>query len=193
MNQFTRREAIRRGVLPLVAVTGTGGLVAAIARAGTADSDAEVAFATVLTASDSSLTVARDDASELTIPITQTGSPAAPPWRGNPFRVGDRVVLDLDPQGAVVGVEPLSDFVSGVLDRQDGNRLSVGGTAFVVDDWSLARIGTGADGGTVVPLAGLALAPRTEVSLLARRRPGHGARRIAALFANATSTAGVGG
>jgi hypothetical protein len=118
------------------------------------------------------------------LPIGRVKGKAAEPWHGNPFRAGDRVVLDLDTGQAVVGVEPLSDAFSGTVDRHQQNRLSVGGTSFVVDKWSLARIGAAAGGsGRVVPLSDVTLAAGTQVAVLARRSRGAGPLRVTAVFA----------
>lgn len=181
MNGYTRREALRRSVIPLVAITGTGGLAAAAAGAGAPKSGAEVAFATVLAASESSLDVQMDGAQVLTMPIRQIGGTDTARRAGNPFRAREWVVLDLDAEGNVVGVEPLSDSVAGAVERRDGDRFSVAGETFLIDEWSLARVGEG-DDATVVPLSETALGAGTEVILLVRRGSSRAARRVAAAF-----------
>jgi hypothetical protein len=196
MKPMTRKEALRRSVVPLVAVTGAGGLTAAVTQAASNDTpSADVALGTVTDASSSSLTVARDDArASLLLPIEQAGGQGAPPWSGNPFRIGDRDVLDLDAQGTVVAVEPLSDHTTGVIDSHLGERVSVNGVSYMVDPWSLARItdDTARSGVRVVPLSRVTLERGTTISVLARRTRGRGTRRIVAVFPSEHARAGVG-
>lgn len=181
MTQLTRSEMLRRSVVPLVALTGTGGLATALAYGS--DSQREVEFATVIASTDSSLTLSRDGGVRLTLPVSVTRASALG-QQGNPFQPGEQVVLNLGGDGAILGIEPLSDFVSGVVERQNSTHLMVGGATFVIDDWSLARVPSKAGEGmaSIVPLGRVALKPGSEIGVLARRSSRVGSRRIAAVF-----------
>jgi len=177
MKVMTRREVLRRSAIPLVLTAG-GGAVARAALAGH-KSEGKITFGEVSSVAAASVTVVPDKGQAITVPLEMPrGSTAR---GGNPFRVGDRVVLELDGEETIIGIEAFSDLVVGTVKEHRGNRLAVDEHALVVDEWSLARLGHGAAHSPVVALQDVSLDAGTQVGVLVRRGRG-AAARVSAVF-----------
>ena len=180
MKVMTRREVLRRSAIPLVLTAG-GGAVARAALAGQT-SEVTIRFGEVTSVTASSVTVVPDKGSQITLPLTMPRGSTAK--GGNPFRVGDRVVLELDGE-SVIGIEAFSDLVVGTVREHRGDRLAVGDQTLAVDGWSLARLGHEAGRSRVVALQDVSLDVGTQVGVLVRRGRRGAVPRVGAVFVDA--------
>jgi len=143
-------------------------------------SSGNIVFADVVSATETSVTVTPNEGETLILPLVP-GRPGVE-QRGNPFRSGDRVVLEFDTDRRVIGIEAFSDLVTGVVTEHRENRLTLGDSVLAVDGWSLARLGAGAGRSRVVALQGVALAAGTQVGVLVRRGRVGAIPRVGAVF-----------
>ena len=185
MKAMTRREVLRRSTIPLVLAAGGGGVVAAARATIGARTGDTIVFGSVTDATESSVTVTPDDGTAVEAPLSAPDSSRVR-QQGNPFKVGDRVVIELDANGQVVGIEAFTDLVTGTVSNHRHNRLKVDGNALAVDGWSLARVGHEQDA-RVVDLQSISLAAGTQVGVLVRRGRSGAKPRVSAVFVDAES------
>jgi hypothetical protein len=178
MKVMTRREVLRRSAIPLVLTAGGAGV--ARAALGGQKSESTIRFGEVASVTASSVTVVPDGGSQITVPlVTPRGSTAK---GGNPFRIGDRVVLEFDGEESVIGIEAFSDLVYGMVKEHRGDRLALEDRTLAVDGWSLARFGHGAKTSRVVALQDASLEAGTLVGVLVRRGRRGATPRVGAVF-----------